>query len=337
MKKLLLLVVVVILALPLAARERERSTLLTTDGTLYVIASVPVEIDGALSGTERLVLHTRRGDESRQEIVPASFADGTHRDAAMAYDNESGTLFVFWVRQATIMHSELLFAFRTADGGWSDAATFGDPFDYREHLRIAITNRVSDSKDDTLSNGTCIHLVWWELDTHTGNEAARYAMLPIDNGVLGEVSFLDLAEFATGDPAPADKQIDLSVLKQPMLFNGGRDDSVLVVFGDESTKRFHEVRVRPIFKISENGRLRVPIGRREAGFESPNFGVGSNSQIGAIYRDSDNLAFYTEEGNQLRFVVRENGTWSSPKSTTLDAQVTTADALSAIRKLLNLN
>ena len=336
MKKLLLLVVV-ILALPLAARERERSTLLTTDGTLYVIDSVPVEIDGSLSGTERLVLHTRRGEESRQEIVPASFADGTHRDAAMAYDNESGTLFVFWVRQATIMHSELLFAFRTADGVWSDAATFGDPFDYREHLRIAITNRVSDSKDDTLSHGTCIHVVWWELDTHTGKEAARYAMLPIDNGVLGETSFLDLGDFVTGDPASTDKQVDLAVLKQPMLFNGGRDDSVLVVFGDETTKRFHEVRVRPIFKISENGRLRVPIGRREGGFDSPNFGVGSNSQIGTIYRDSDNLAFYTQEGNQLRFVVRENGTWSSAKSTTLDAQVTTVDALSAIRKLLNLN
>lgn len=337
MKKLLL-VAAVIFALPLAAREHERSSLLTTAGTLYVIDAVPVQVDGENTGSEHLVLTTRLGTESSTEIVPASNAGGIHRDAAMLYDNESDTLFVFWVRQATLMHSELLFAFRNRDGVWSEAATFGDPFDYRENLRIAITNRVSDSEEaSTHSHGTTVHLVWWELDTHTGNEAARYAMLPIENGVAGEISFLDLADFVTGDAAPADEEIDLSILKQPMLFLSGRDDSVLVVFGDQQTRRFHEVRVRPVFKIVENGRLRVPIGKREGGFNAPRFRATANSQINAVYRDSDNLAFYVQDGEVLHFVLRENGVWSDAKSTALDSQVTATDALSAIRKLLHLN
>jgi hypothetical protein len=350
MKKLILLVALLFVPALVWAHEQEES-LLATDGTLYTVTrelrSAHREIN--TEAMSFLQLTIRRGDTIATEVVPATLASGSHINPAIAYDSGSNMLFVFWIRQVTLMHSELLFASRDKDGVWSEPTAIGGPFDYRENLRIAVTRRVSEA-DGTLSQttGISVHAVWWEFDTHTGTEAAQYAMLTIENGNVEAIDRIDLSEF-THDPeeaavasvsmTSADGGADekKSVLKQPVIFASPKQDSVLVVFGDFATQRLNEVRIRPSLPPVSNGRLRVPVGRREGGVIAPNFATAMKSgRVDGINND-DRLAFYTQGEDKISYVVLRDGKWSSVGAIVLDAQITSSDAVEAIRRLLNEN
>jgi hypothetical protein len=333
MRKLLLSLC--LLVLPVFATAQEREALLTPDGTLFTIENI-VTTDEANVAAAHLVLRSQRDGDALREIVPATLEKGAHIDPAIAYDAESRTLFVFWLRQIGLMSSQLMLVCRDANGTWSEAAAFGEQFDYRENLRIAVTRKVAEP-DGTVSTAPAVnvHLVWWEFDTETGSESAQYAMLGIENGRVESIDQLDLPLFATnaeGDVLAADA--DRSVLKQPLLFASPQQDSVLVVFGEPAKEALHQVRVRPT-KVVADGRLRVPVGRHERSNKAPTFRVAAESRVEGIYGDSARLALYTRHANRLQYVIMKDGSWTEARFITLDEQITSSAAVDALRRLLN--
>jgi hypothetical protein len=347
-----LLLGIALLLLSFAAVAQPHEALLTPGGTLFTLdEQISTDFpDLELESNSVLVLRSRQGAEADMEIVPATAHRGRHTSPAMAYENESGMLFVFWIRHTGIMYNELVFASRDREGVWSEATTFGDPYDFRENLRIAVTRRISASDEEGSAitvSGVTVHATWWEFDSVTGTEGARYAMLTLDNGAVASVEYLDLAALVPHELG-SDQDADLArffadatispeervVLRQPLLFASPKQDSMLVVFGDYATHKINQVRIFPTRPPVSDGRLRVPIGRSEGGSGAPKFDVAANSRIEGIYGDTDRIALYTRDGNTLRYVVLRDGEWSDPKPIVLDEKVTSGAAIDALRRLL---
>lgn len=336
MKKLLL--IAVLLLLPLVASARENEPLLAPDGALFSVrtqlARETPNVD--TNATQYLVLETRRGSEIQTQIIPATNSKGAHGSAAMAYDAESKTLFVFWLHDTGMTSSQLLCASLNAQGEWSEATAFGMPYNVRENLRIAVTRKVFDKGEGKLVNGLSVHAVWWEFDSQrvNGYWSAQYAVLAIDNGKVAEVDFFDLSSLVK-EPK-TESAIDVpatSVLRHPQLFPAATHDSVLVVYGDVATNMLHQAR---IFPIKANGRLRVPVGKRETGgVTGPRMDVAANSSMGSIFGDVDRIAFYVRDGKKLQYSILRDNAWTDTQEIALDSQITAPAAVDAIRRLLS--
>ena len=333
MKKLLVLAA--LLVLPLFASAQEVENLLVPDGTLYSIRQSDQPLGRFRNeATTYLVLTTRRGDEITSAPVPATLTSGVHSNPAMAYDAEAGMLYVFWLRYTGLVECELLFASIDSNGMWSQPTAFAQQFDYRENLRIAVTRKIVGD-GDKLQPGITVHATWWETDTHTGNESAKYALLGIEGGKV-EVTFLDLDAFATTPAAEGDlTEQELAVLRYPVLQSSQKQESVLVTFGNTETRRLHRVRVYPVKPPVTNGRIRIPVGRAEGDIGAPKFDKAAHNTVNAISGDTDRMAFYVNDGGKMHYVLLRDGVWTNAKSITLDQQITASAAVDAIRRLVN--
>ncbi len=335
MKKLLVLVALILT--PLFAAAEDVQTLLAPNGTLY---TVEMKEEAATEKTEaalRLVLTTRRGTEVTREVVPATYAAGAHANATLAYDAQSGVLYIFWLHYKGTLENRLLFSSVDAEGVWSEATTFGDPFDYRENLSIAVTRDVITSEGD-VQTGITVHAAWWEMDTHSGDKGAKYAILALENGKVAEINYLDLSEFIpapNGAHTPSLTTEELAVLRKPVMSLSSKQDSVLLTFGDIARERLHRVRVSAFKPPKADGRIRIPVGKREGGAGAPRFGAAANSTMGAVQGDHDRLAFYVRDEQKVHYVLLREGEWSESREIALDGQLTAAAAIDAIRRLVN--
>jgi len=330
MKKLLVLLGLI--ALPLfAAAADAPEVLLTSAGELFSISSeVPPE-GSTTQATVHLVLTERRDGETIREIVPATLERGQHVNPLLGYDDESGTLFVFWIKHLGSHWNELLFATRDSDGLWSAPTVIGSPYNYRENLRVAVTRKVVGANGRESAPGLTLHATWWEFDTHKVRDSAKYYMLSIENGKVLDVAELDLTEFVDqGIVGPED--LDRSVLKYPMITASGKQDSVLLTFGSFETRSFTQVRITP--KMKGEGRLRVPIGRRDGGFTAPRMPVQEGANLEGVFNESNTLALYTTDEGAVRYAIFQDGKWSDTRSIVIDEHVSHSLAVGALRKMV---
>lgn len=332
MKKLLVLLALV--AMPLTAAAEISDILLSSTGKLYTISSEAPEAGSKSEASLQLVLTERQGETTTREIVPASMVRGTHMNGLLGYDAESGTLFVFWIQHFGYLYNQLLFCTRDSAGNWSEPTSFGSPYNYRQNLRIAVTRKVADPEGGNATVGLTVHATWWEFDTRTGREAAQYRMLPIQDGRVVDATEVDLNEFLAYDTASNTLDADPTVLKHPLLSSSSQQDSVLLVFGNARSGSFTQVRITPTRGIAAEGRIRIPVGKRELGYPAPKFPVASTARLEGVFGDHGRTALYTISDGTLRYVMlRENG-WSEPQTIALDEQVTGSAAVSALRRMI---
>lgn len=333
MKKLILMAV--LLCLPLLARGQEMDALLTPDGTLYTVqfelASDHPEVTTQASAY--LTLIGRRGDEVTREIIPATTTErGSNFNAAIAYDAPSGILSVFWIHNDSMLSNQLMFTSREADGTWAQATSFGGFGDHRKNLRLAVTRRYED-EDGILHSGVSVHLTWWELNTTTGKETAKYAMVSLNSGHVVDIIPVDLEQFIPAD-LPAAEVVNKDLLNQPLLFTSPAQENVLLVFGDLASGTMQEVRISPR-KIIADGRLRVPGGRREGGFGAPTMNLEAGSRLEGVYGDAKHFALYTASSDMLRYVVLDASDWSEQHAIALDPQISSGAAVDALRRMVS--
>jgi hypothetical protein len=334
MKKLAVLVLLVLVAAPLSAANEISDMLLSSTGTLYTISSEKPAADSASQATEYLVLTERRGEETKREIVKPSDVRGTHLNSLLGYDAESGTLFVFWIQHFGFLYNQLLFATRDSNGNWSEASTFGSPYNYRENLRIAVTRKVADPRGLQPTDGLTVHATWWEFDSRTGRQAAQYRMLPIVDGRVVDASELNLDEFLPYTLDTNNPDADPTVLKHPLLQTSPQQDSVSLVFGNLHSGSFSKVRITPTRGVVVEGRIRIPVGKREGGFKAPQIGVSADARLEGVFGDHGQTALYTLSPSMLQYVMLGAEGWSEPHTVTLDEQITGSAAVSALHRMV---
>lgn len=331
MKKLLVLLG--LLALPLFAAAAENTdVLLTSAGELFSIASEAPAEGSTSTAALHLVLTERRDDQIVREIVPATMERGKHTNPLLGYDDESGTLFVFWIQHVGAIYNQLFFVTRDRDGKWSEPTEFGNPYNVRENLRVVMTRKAINADDESSAVGLSIHATWWEFDTKTRRQSAQYHMLSIENGKVDAVKELDLNQFIDHKVFGV-AGFEESALKYPLIVTSSKQDSVLLTFGSIDTGSFTQVRITPTFK--GEARLRVPGGKRVGGFGAPRIAVNAGSSLEGVFSESTNtLALYTVVEGAVRYAILNNDQWSETRSIVLDEHVSSSLAVGALKKMV---
>lgn len=340
-----LVAVALFLLLPLAAyAQDQRELLLTTDGRLFIAEQRTSTglADPNVASLTYISLTVRNGDQQQELIVPGTLEAGLHANPALAYDNTSQTLFVFWQRSASLLHSELLFQSLGPDSNWSAVTAFGSVRNMRQNLRIAVTRKShAPSPDDTMVSTVVpqinVHAVWWESDLFDGVQSARYAMMTIENGVVVDTSIHNLFEFIPEPESIPENLGDLEVsevFKHPALFVSPQQDGVSVLFGDTRDGSFETVSIQP-WKYAGEARVHIPVGRHEGGrIGAPKLVANSNSRVSTVGTPDGRLALYTTEGDSFRYVILGEDGWSEQRELHLDANINTDAAVRAVRRLV---
>jgi hypothetical protein len=333
-KRLGLILTLCLFAVTAMADPRDRDVLLTSDGTLYTVETAANNSARPGESSWYLTLTTQNAGRSQTVAIPASLIGGAHSNPALGYDAESKTLFLLW-QQATNggLSSNLLFASYN-DEQWSEPATLDAvDWDLRRNLKIAVTRLIEAGDREgkrVLLPQLAVHAVWWQ-ESGMG-EWARYAMLPIERGqvVTSEIQIRALPEFAglAIERAPLRSMSPNELLRHPAIVTNPTKDSVDVVFGHTQNDSLHRVRIKPV----NDGRLRIPIGVKDANLGRPKINVNSSGVEAVI--DGENIALYAAEKNAMAFVLFRNGGWSESRSVVINDKLSTATAVSALRDLV---
>jgi len=339
MKRLVLALFFAIVPAALFAQVADRDVLLTPDGTLYMIESTDNDGAQAAAVQSSLTLTIQRGNQRTTTTVPESLGGGMHWRPALTYDNDSKTLFVFWLKMPNPFSSELLLA-SYADGRWQPAVSIDNqPYHLRYNLRIAVTARIAQLQ----SNGSyvdapalLVHAVWWE-ETGYG-EAARYGLFSVDKGKISFVELHDLSDF-TGNvpmfPTETDPKFNAEILKHPALIDNGSANSIDVMFGDKNYAVFNRVTLKPIL----DSRIHIPVGARPGGprIAAPkSFTEPWTGRISTITSPrSGNLLMYNTSKDAVNYVMFSAGSWSSVKTVALSDKLTADAAVAALSRMIS--
>jgi hypothetical protein len=329
MKRTLLLLALFLVPTMLFAQAADRDVLLAPDGTLYTVESVAND-GSAPAGVGLFLRVTVQAPNSQPQTVavPDSLTPGVHSHAALAYDAESKTLFIFWLKMPNPMSSELLLA-SYRDGAWQPAVSVENhAFRLEYNLRIRASHRVGN--DPLL-----VHAVWWE-ETGDG-ESARYALFGIEKGEVTSIYLDDLNNFLS--PAPDTVAVspgfNKEILRHPALIDNGTSESIDVFFGNINTNTFSRITLNPVVQ----GRIHIPIGARPGGpfIGAPKaFSAAWSGPISTMTSTHDgSLLLHNTTKNTVNYIVYSGSDWSSVKSVPLSDKLSAEAAVAALSRMMN--
>jgi hypothetical protein len=333
-----ILLALVLLAVSSAALAAEPEILLTPGGTFYSIESVSAEDHPEISSpaTRFLMFSMHQGDVVHEGVVPATMAPGTHTEAAIAYDSESKRLFVFWRHSRTLAESELLFSSLDENGQWSEPSSVDKAaLRYRQNFRIGITRKtevIDENGRHTIVPETNVHALWWDSGDY---EAARYAMMTIQNGVVTStfVSYVSELESNPVPLSPVSVEPTSDLLKSTTIVEAPGRETIELVYGDLTANNFRRLRLKPVIDV----RIRIPVGVRQATVPSPKFDVTSTEEAFTLPGEGDNFVVGALGDEAVRYVTFDGTAWSEAHSLRLGKNLTKASAMTAIHRMVNTN
>lgn len=343
--RLLLAIVFVFASMGASAQGVDRDILLTPEGKLFTVESVYADDFEDLETSSDRVLHMtiQDGEEIESVFVPASLGGGLHNNAALAWDSESQSLFIFWQRTPNPqLTSELLFA-SYREGAWSEPSVVENgSLHLRSNLRIATTSiYFQEGENESLvrRTGLIIHATWWN-ETGYGEDAG-YAMLALENGAVRSIVSVDLLALLGENRNPNDQVVlpenyDRTLFKHPAIFENATHDSVDLVFADALTSRFHKVTVKP---VKGHGVLLPPIGIWGGSFGPPTeFYREAANKSGRITvipgTDPAKFIFYYRGKDKLEYMTVNGSAWSEVRPLALSEKVSAEAGVEALRRLI---
>jgi hypothetical protein len=339
MKRLLLVALLALLPLAAYGDYVAHDTLLADNGTLFTVESQnATDLPWLHTDSQRvLTLTIQKDGKSVLTTVPATLRGGWHVDPALAYDSQSGTLFVFWEAARNNFFSTELYVCSYVNGQWGPPTSLDSAeFAARQNFRIAITHSSTQINADGTATQVPeinLHAVWWQ--ENGAAEWARYAMITLEKGAVTSIAVQDLATFgpaSAGDPAAANADAARELLRHPSVVETRTHDSVDVLFGDMNAVALQRTNIRPTIQ----GRLRVPTGRSGALLPAPIATVANSTVVNTIM-GTDSIAFYYDgkAANTIEYVTFRNGAWSPARTLALNEKVSHDGAVIALQRLVS--
>ena len=311
--------------------------LITPEGTVHSIDTTIVDETTIPIQTE-ITLYTQKGSEFTTVAVPGSSDGSLNVLPSIAWDDESETLFVFWLSIHSLASSELNVAW-VHDGVWSEVSTIeGGHFHYRSNLHVETTHLVTTVHEDgtrTTKPGLRLHAVWWDEDGRTS--AARYALLTIEDGSLGSIEIATLPDllpessdyFETPSANPYQFQ-------HPTLHRNPSGDGVSIVFSNLDRNTMEIVDVLPmadgVLTIPDGIRAR-PGSRRLPVFETAESYVSQRVILSEQSRDR--VLAYVVDGPTIRFSQWDGSAWAAEQMVVLSERVDVDAAIAALDRLID--
>lgn len=336
MRKLLITVVAFLtIASSFAASATE--VLITEEGSVFSVGVAIID-ETTIPATTAIMLTVQENLEVSTSFIPATENGFMNIEPAIAWDDESDTLFAFWLNIRSIASSELLVA-SLKDGVWSEPWSLGTHgFHYRSNLEIATTSYVTELNEDgdqVLTPGLRVHLVWWDQDGH--RSAARYGLLTIENGEVVSTEIGVLEDLIDPGKQIFSVDIDPYQMQHPQLSVAPDGAAVTIVFADELSASLHAVDVTPI----AHGVLTIPIGfrTRTAPRMIPAFAHEAGSKLAPAFilsqQDTDRMIAYVRHGDVLRYRDWNGTEWNEEKGVSLGGTISAEAAISALKRLID--
>ena len=327
MKRILFaLAVVLVAASAFAADVADRDVLITTDGTVYSIAAE--RSNDGLSAS--LLLTVQSGGKSAQSVIPES-ASGLNGLPTLAFDSDSKTLFVVWMRQPNTASSELLVArYNPSTAKWDQATVIDSGPVVRSNVTIRFTRQVQMlQRDGTYADTAALilHAAWWQKGPW--GESPMYAVMPLNGGFLADPDIHDLTEFvAARDVA---KVVSSDFMRHVALLAGPTSNSVDAIFADSQTNSFYRMTLRPI----ADTRVHITVGEKGPRLGGPHsLSFDWSGRTGTIGSGDGNTVIFTNTtDDKVSWVTLRNGVWLPVQSLTLSDKVTVNTAMSALAKM----
>ncbi len=292
-------ILALVLLTALAAAGEETAPVLGTDGAVYT----------ADNATGRLNIVRRVGRTKTRLLVPTTGDKAFESQATLMWDAKSSALFVLWTRTSE-SGEQILMARLDPGGNWSEPLEVA-PVSLAKRVGLqAVMSRSVEGEDSIL-----VHAVWWSM---TGDPVAEYALVAFERGQLASTNISDLNTLAAVNSAQAlSREPMLEVLHPPLAMTRS-GDGVDVLFGAHASTAVTRVRITP--KPVPNARIWKPVGR--SGERLPNAKIASST--GAPVRaliSEGRVILYTPEST-FRFVIYEDGRWSSERVIELGEGIT---------------
>ena len=260
----------------------EEKSLLTSDGTLYVVRSGTATdlgmVGGTLSPTDKIIeWSSRRQDGSVvQGIVPDSVnADGKH-DLDLAYDEPTGSLILLWNEELTVLNVLRLGILK--NGTWSVGNLLPNlGFAHAYNPQMLLSHQTLKLQDDhgnpVTQTRTLLSVIWWEEAQYA---QARYAPIFLDEDTgSGDARVYDLPSLiGSGGPTPSGTHSPGSYM-YPSLQLEGIGGALLASFADLNSGKQYVVRITYPDNLGKPGPDNVTWLRRRI----PVVGVASDGPI----------------------------------------------------------
>ena len=337
MKRAVLVLALLLAPVALFAQSADRATVLAQNGTLYSVESRVAEAGSAITSIRYLTLTIQNGQNVIRTNVPASTTGGNNWQPELAYDSDSDSLLIFWLRsQNTVLGtSELLFC-TFQNGKWNAATAVDDvPYHFRYNLRVGVTRSVQVTDTGTGEArqipGLTVHAAWW--DESAVGEVGRYAMLTVEKGVVTDIYRRDLPDFINRAYLKTFELDDASreILRHPIVFESAAHDTIDIVFGDMVTNSIHRLTLKPVL----DSRVRIPIGIRDTNYPAPKHRLSTDASLSSIATPPDRLVLYYKTNGAVNYLTYESGAWSNEKSIAITSEVSAEAAVAALRRLVS--
>ena len=334
MKRLFSIVAAVLFVATAAfAGAADRDVLITKEGSVYSVVSEASE-DG-LSST--LVLTVQSGGKTTHTVVPETVNSGVNELPTLAYDAESKSIFLLWMRTPASETSNELLVARYQGDKWQPATVIDSKPVLHSNLSVMFTRQVQQLQRDggyAAGPALILHTAWWEKSGDT--EGARYAVMPLGGMWPQEADIHDMSEFVS-DPdtprTPDQKAVTENFMRHVAIVDGPTPDAVDVVFPDNRTNSFYRKTLRPI----ADARVHITVGIDGRG---PKLGKpraltvdwsGRNSTITS--RDGNTIIFCNTSEKKVTWVTLRDGKWLPTQEVALSEHVTLNVAMTALAKM----
>jgi hypothetical protein len=316
------LAVALALLLAASAYAGELQTVLTPDSTFY-------SIDGGEHPW--LELSRRSGDVTEGLIVPGTDEDiyggAKESDARLLWDNSTSTLYILWHSAADGSDSIMLASLR--GGTWSQPMEVvrGAAF-LRLGLQTTLTRAAID--ENGTEQATLIHAVWWSMGAQP---KAEYALIAYEAGQHVSTAVSGLEELAGRRSAEGYETEDVGAPAHPPLAMARTGSAVDVVFGAPASTRITRVRVDPR-KVQGDARMWKPSGRSGADTSGPARMIAASSEPVQAFISGGRIVLY-HAGGRFRYVVLDNGQWTTERMIQLDERVTSDQMLRELHRTVD--
>ena len=290
-------------------------SVLTPDGIRYAIEATP---DGP-----QIEITRAEGDARARLVVPSTEDAAPEKQAQLAFDSMTDTLYVVWTRDGGAAGAEIRYAALNAAGHWSAPRNVAAGSGMYRGVQLALTRSEYGGVTATL-----MHVAWWSINGPVLDP--EYAMFAFEKGSDVTVSVGNLKEMAdVGDGVTASEFEDVGEAIHPPLTMERNGESVDVAFGSVDSTAITRLSILPR-KIGGNVRIWKPVGR--SGTMTPRSQLVSSdtTPVQAILKNGM-VALYTL-GADFNFVVlKKNNTWTTIRSVHVDEDNTSSDLVHDLR------
>jgi hypothetical protein len=230
-----------------APAEVQKRTLLSSDGTLYTLATgLASEVGVAGSPQDFVIAWSSVAQDGKKAggTIPGTASANPKTSLDLTLDEPTGTLVVLWREESSVLNA-IRVAFKK-ESAWTvvnllPSNGFPHAFNPQMLLTHQTVHLLDDNGDDVYRNRSILSVVWWE---EAGASQARYASFFLDEAIdATQAAVYNLPDLVDDAGPTSLAGLPRGAYAFPALQSAGPGGDVLASFATVSSNKQYVVRI----------------------------------------------------------------------------------------------